>query len=176
MVALLADLPITTVLWLAELKILEDAQLRLDGNDLSATPVVRASMKRLEQILFEVSSYVENQCNLAGIATLAAQLNISEHKERVITSKPDTYAENTNQPGVLLIEVNPKPGARKYNLEITKVTESGNDEPVLIDSLTSKSGLRDGFERGALYMIRSQPVFGHDAMGPWSEYFLIRIA
>jgi len=161
MVLLLVDLPITTVEWQAKLKIVSDAQLDVKARKRGARSIV---------------NYVEKKCNEAGISTLADDLGIPEYKTVVKKKKPKTSAKNTNQPGVLLIEVTPEHGARKYNLERTKVTGTGNDVPEMIDSLTSASGLRDGFERGALYMIRSQPVFAHDAMGAWSEYFLIRIA
>ena len=175
-ILLLVDLPITTAEWQAKLKIVTDAQLDVKARKRGARSIVIAGVFDLKQILYDVCNYVEKKCNEAGISTLADDLGIPEYKIGVKKKKPTTSAKNTNQPGVLLIEVTPQHGARKYNLERTKVSGTGNDVPEMIDSLTSASGFRDGFERGALYMLRSQPVFGHDAMGAWSEYFLIRIA
>ncbi|MEI6821635.1 MAG: hypothetical protein WCL51_06845 [Bacteroidota bacterium] len=145
------------------------------GGDNVAKITFKKTMIELQDGTYVNGVYFETVANDTDNAELFELLGYESYKTPAKAEKALINVYNTNILGVLLFILKAFLKTKFYNVEgmmkTGDVWGAVQDFPVLPTSNDTSSG----FVSGALYLVRTQPVFTNGKKGEWTPWFEIRV-
>ena len=147
----------------------------MDAVSTKKTTLAKNINEKIRYMFKVIVNDVERQINESGDLSLAELMDMTFTN----TDKPQQKAEievvNDITLGQVLVILLAVFGAHSYNIECTRISETGGVDVVTIRNITNAFGMLDGFESGAKYRFRAQAVLANDTLVAFTAAVELRI-